>query len=224
MSTHRFENDGFAVTPPLLSAAACTDIESAVTNIQDKGIGMRHLLDFSWCKELARIIREHPLMGELLPAGSVAVQCTYFEKSKEQNWLVQIHQDLSIPVQEKVSHAELTGWSEKEGSVFVQPPDNILQQMVAVRLHIDDCGPEDGPLKVVPGSHKTGRLSNAMALNERDSKGEQVCPVAKGGALLMRPLLLHASSKATGQSKRRVLHFVYGPRTLPYGLKWQYAV
>ncbi len=224
MSTHRFENDGFAVTPPLLSAAACMDIESAVTDIQDKGIGMRHLLDYSWCKELARKIREHPLVEELLLAGSVAVQCTYFEKSKEQNWLVPIHQDLSIPVQEKVSHAELTGWSEKEGSVFVQPPDSILQQMVAVRLHIDDCGPEDGPLKVVPGSHKAGRLSNEMALNERDSKGEQVCPVAKGAALLMRPLLLHASSKATGQSKRRVLHFVYGPPTLPYGLRWQYAV
>ena len=38
--------------------------------------------------------------------------------------------------------------------------------------------------------------------------------------MLMRPLLLHASSKATGASRRRVLHFVFGPPALPHGLAW----
>ena len=30
----------------------------------------------------------------------------------------------------------------------------------------------------------------------------------------------HASSKAGGASRRRVLHFVFGPRELPAGLAW----
>jgi hypothetical protein len=40
----------------------------------------------------------------------------------------------------------------------------------------------------------------------------------------MRPLLLHASSKATSPVPRRVLHFVFGPPTLPLGLEWRWAV
>jgi hypothetical protein len=41
--------------------------------------------------------------------------------------------------------------------------------------------------------------------------------------MLMRPLLLHASSRASGASRRRVLHFVFGPRELPFGLAWALA-
>jgi hypothetical protein len=220
MTVQGFEHDGFIVTAPLLTDTACADIESALTQIQNKGVGLRNLLEFAWCKELAQFLREHSAVNTLLPSDAVAVQCTYFEKSREQNWLVPVHQDLSIPVAEKVEHPALPVWSEKEGSVFVQAPDEILQSLVAARLHIDECGPEDGPLKVVPGSHRAGRLDNQQALKTRDELGETICTVAKGGALLMKPLLLHASSKSSGRSRRRVLHFVFGPRTLPYGLRW----
>ena len=41
--------------------------------------------------------------------------------------------------------------------------------------------------------------------------------------MLMRLLLLHASSKATGASRRRVLHFLFGPPRLPLGLAWAHA-
>jgi hypothetical protein len=40
------------------------------------------------------------------------------------------------------------------------------------------------------------------------------CIVPKGGVLVMRPLLVHASGKATGAGHRRVLHFLYGPAVL----------
>ncbi|MFC5472798.1 phytanoyl-CoA dioxygenase family protein [Paraherbaspirillum soli] len=224
MSMGLFEEKGFIVIGPLLGAAECLELDSAMPQLQAGSAGARHLLDFSWCTKLAKLIKAHPEIGPLLPSDPVAIQCIFFEKSKDQNWLVPLHQDLSIPVKERVPHAELIGWSEKEGSLFVQPPDSVLQELVAVRLHMDDCGPDDGPLRMVPGSHKKGRLSGAQALAERDRLGEMVCPVARGGALLMKPLLLHASSKASGQSKRRILHFVFGPRSLPCGLQWQYAV
>ena len=66
-------------------------------------------------------------------ADAVAVQCTYFEKSADRNWLVPIHQDLAIPVARRVEHPALRGWSHKEGSLFVQPPADVLAQLVAVR-------------------------------------------------------------------------------------------
>jgi hypothetical protein len=224
MHTHHFNNDGFAVVSQVLTSSACEAISLSLVEISNKGVGLRDLLDMPWCKMLAREVRHHPAISPLLPNDPVAVQCTYFEKSQNQNWLVPIHQDLSIPVRERVENPALTGWSEKQSSLFVQPPDIVLQEIVAVRLHVDECGNDDGALRIVPGSHKLGRLSNDDALEVRGNLGEVVCAVPKGGALLMRPLALHASSKATGDSRRRVLHFVFGPSRLPLGLSWQHAV
>jgi ectoine hydroxylase-related dioxygenase (phytanoyl-CoA dioxygenase family) len=166
---------------------------------------------------------ESVFCSQLVPAELVAVQCTYFEKSAARNWLVPWHQDLSIPVAERVDDPALRGWTEKEGSLFVQVPAEILEQMVAVRVHLEACTVHDGPLRVVSGSHRRGRLTPEAAVEIRAQGEEVVCPTERGDALVLRPLLLHASAKATGTSRRRVLHFLFGPRTLPHGLRWSHA-
>lgn len=182
------------------------------------------MLDFDWCASLAREMRAAPWLRPHLPSDAVAVQCTSFVKSADHNWLVSIHQDLSIPVAERVESSACSGWSEKEGEVFVQPPVGVLETVLAVRLHLDDCDESNGALRVVPGSHKLGRVSSAEALQLRERLGEQTVRVPKGRAMLMRPLLLHASSKVVADTPRRVLHFVFGPRSLPEGLRWRAAV
>jgi hypothetical protein len=75
----------------------------------------------------------------------------------------------------------------------------------------------------VPGSHLHGRLSTDQANALREQIGATICTANRGDALLMRPLLLHASSKADSQSPRRVLHFLFGPRQPPFGLQWHEA-
>ncbi len=102
----------------------------------------------------------------------------------------------------------------------MQPPVAVLPQLLAVRLHLDDCGPDDGPLRVIPGSHQSGLIDPARAVQMRQQSQEVACCVARGGVLLMRPLLLHASSRSSGNSQRRVLHFVFAPPDLPYDLRW----
>jgi ectoine hydroxylase-related dioxygenase (phytanoyl-CoA dioxygenase family) len=154
----------------------------------------------------------------------VAVQCTLFDKSPEKNWLVTPHQDLSIPVRDRVDDPECSGWSEKEGQLYVQPPISVLERLVAVRVHIDDCPVESRALRVVPHSHLEGRLNRERAEELRSQNGETVVPVARGGALVMRPLMLHASSKVTSLAPRRVLHFVFGPPQLPLGLEWRWGI
>ena len=149
----------------------------------------------------------------------MAGQCTLFDKSPEKNWLVALHQDLSIPVKFLVDSPDCSGWSEKEGRVYVQPPISVLEQLVAVRIHLDECPVESGALRVVPGSHLEGPLSRERAEALRSLHDETVVPVARGGALILRPLLLHASSKTTSGTPRRVLHFVFGPPKLPLGLE-----
>jgi len=217
-----FSTQGFAVLAGVFDDVQCEAIAAKATGVA--GIGTRCLLPHPWCQAVAEQLKSHPLLAAFLPAGFVAAQCTYFEKSRARNWLVAAHQDLSIPVASRVSNAALRGWSEKEGSLFVQAPVELLQQLVAVRLHIDNCSINDGPLRVVPGSHLRGRLEPEAAIAARQTEGELICPGPRGSVLVMRPLLVHASSKATGNSARRVLHFLFGPRELPYGLRWQHAV
>ncbi|QTN26695.1 phytanoyl-CoA dioxygenase family protein [Rhodoferax sp. AJA081-3] len=215
---------GFAVLAPVLSDAECDTLAEQAARGASASGGTRKLMQHAWCRALAAKLRQHPLLSPLLTPDMVAVQCTYFEKSATRNWLVPLHQDLSIPVAHRVDHPSLGPWSEKEGALFVQPPSTLLQQLIAVRVHIDTCTANDGALRVLAGSHRLGMLDTEAAAAARQTHTEQVCTVARGGVLIMRPLLLHASSKSTGSSQRRVLHFLFGPAALPLGLAWQDAV
>ncbi|GAA6142859.1 phytanoyl-CoA dioxygenase family protein [Hydrogenophaga sp. 5NK40-0174] len=221
-----FAAQGFKLVESVLPVQACEDMLPLLPAQGQEGArpGCRDLLMEPWCAALSRSLRAHSAVSPTLAASSVAVQCTYFEKSANQNWLVPVHQDLSIPVAERVEHPALSGWSVKGGQYFVQAPVSVLNQLVAIRLHLDDCGEMDGPLRVVPGSHARGVLSPNEAIVVRRSVGHVVCTVPKGGVLVMKPLLLHASSKSTGKGLRRVLHFLFGPPDLPCGLRWAVAV
>lgn len=220
---------GFATVHPVLTASECDALAAGLA----KGLaisasasgGTRRLLQQDWCRALAGRLHQHPALAPLLAPTRVAVQCTYFEKSVDRNWLVPVHQDLSIPVAHRVAdHPDLGPWSEKEGTLFVQPPVAVLERLIAVRVHLDACTAADGPLRVIPGSHHLGRLGAEAVAALRQTRPEEVCTVPRGGAMLMRPLLIHASSKSTGTSRRRVLHFLFGPASLPLGLVWQDAV
>jgi hypothetical protein len=171
-------------------------------------------------------------LRSILPADAIAVQCNYFEKTDLNNWAVAMHQDTIIPVAARVAHPALKGWSIKHGQHFVQAPESVLEQMLALRLHLDDCSADNGALRIITGSHRHGILSTARiaALNEDQSR-TITCTARMGDVWAMRPLALHASSRvgahfATNEmdesqhNKRRVLHFVFAPPNLPYGLAW----
>jgi hypothetical protein len=223
-SVPTLHEDGYAVASAVLDKEQTASIQREMEGVTVAGAGTRNLLELSWCRELVERIRTHPKIRPSLPSSPVAVQCTFFDKTEDRNWLVAIHQDLSISVKERIENPDLRLWSLKEGAPFVQGPVDLLEQLLAVRVHIDDCGPENGPLRVVPRSHRHGRLDESAARRLRDTKGEMTCAVTCGDALLLRPLILHASSKAKSPHRRRVLHFLFGPEVIGYGLKWAHAV
>jgi ectoine hydroxylase-related dioxygenase (phytanoyl-CoA dioxygenase family) len=207
---------GFARVESLVSATDCESIAGLVTPSAAASGGRRDLLNHAWCQSLSERVRAHPDIAAILPTGTRAILCTYFEKSTERNWLVPLHRDIHIPVARKVAHSSLRGWSSKDGMLFVQPPREILDALLAVRVHLDACGTDDGAIEVVPGSHRDERIDANSA-----GRARATLEAGKGDALLMRPLVLHASRKATGNSLRRVLHFVFGPERLPHGLEWR---
>ena len=148
------------------------------------------------------------------------VRALFFDKTPKANWNVSWHQDLSIPVADRIEAPGFSGWSRKEGVWHVQPPAEILERMITVRLHLDDCGPEHGPLRVIPGSHRNGRLNSEAVAEWRAKTPTEDIVCRAGDALLMRPLLLHASSKAIFPSRRRILHIEYAAESLPGELTW----
>jgi ectoine hydroxylase-related dioxygenase (phytanoyl-CoA dioxygenase family) len=123
----------------------------------------------------------------------------------------------SFDVLDHLIHGERTHWIPR---VDRQPPVAVIEATVAVRLHLDDTPADNGALRVLPGSHRAGRLSEVEVSRLRREIEEVVCPVPAGGAMLLRPLLLHASSSASHPDRRRVLHFEYSGAELPAGLEW----
>ena len=218
------DENGYAIALAVMDPTQLASTEEALASVPLAGAGTRNLLEFPWCRTLVDLLRQCTQVAAALPRKPVAVQCTLFDKSEEKNWLVALHQDLNIPVRERIDHPRLGIWSKKEGQQFVQAPAELLEQLLAVRVHIDECGLTNGPLRVVPGSHRHGRMSETEAQQLRDVVGEVTCEIGVGGALLFRPLLLHASSKAVAPRRRRVLHFLFGPEAIGYGLRWQHAV
>ena len=142
----------------------------------------------------------------------------YFDKPEKSNWFVAYHQDLTISVDKKVEIENFENWTTKQNQFAVQPPKEILEQNFTIRIHIDKTTKENGALKVLNKSHRKGieRTENIKIENER----ETICEVEKGGIMIMKPLLFHASNKTTNNERRRVIHIEFSNQKLPNELEW----
>jgi ectoine hydroxylase-related dioxygenase (phytanoyl-CoA dioxygenase family) len=207
-----FEEAGFEIIPSVLTAEACDKI---IRLVGEPGNSRQpHLA----APEILPILRASSL-AEFFEKPWQIIRSLYFDKTPDANWSVPCHQDLTICIRERRDVLGFTSWSIKEGIHHVTPPIEILEEILTIRIHLDDCGAENGPLRVVPKSHRYGKLSDERVQKLRANE-EVTCIVPKGGALLMRPLLLHASSRATSPNHSRVLHIEVTRSKLPHGLDW----
>jgi hypothetical protein len=213
---------GYVLLPALLPTGPLDEIVQALEPWLQSAVGSRNLLRQPQCRRMAAQLKTRLVEAGLLDDASTAVQCTLFDKTSDRNWLVALHQDTSIPASVSPPDAAMP-IAIKEGDAYVQPPVAVLASLLAVRVHLDDCDIDAGPLRVVPGSHHGGRLGDSEAQALRDARGEVTCIAVRGDALAMRPLLLHASSRARIPARRRVLHFLFGPQRLPHGLVWNHT-
>lgn len=228
-SLDNLETQGFAVIPQVVDEKAVADLLAAITDVQPGVSSTRHNSIYAIrnlmeavpsVRKISEDERITTLVSKIMGKPCFAVRAIYFDKNPDANWYVPWHQDLSIAVRER-KHVEGYGpWSLKAGVPHVQPPVTVLERMVAVRLHLDDCELENGPLKVLPGSHSNGRLSPEQIQEARKQTPEVNCIAPRGGAVLMKPLILHASSEALKPGHRRVLHLEYASEALPGGLEW----
>jgi ectoine hydroxylase-related dioxygenase (phytanoyl-CoA dioxygenase family) len=212
--------DGFEIVPSLLGEAEVKALRTALTSLK-VAPGHRNLMRrVPDVAALAASPKMLVLIEELFGAKPIPVRSIFFDKPPEANWLVPWHQDLSIAVKQRIDLRGYGPWSMKDGVPHVQPPTETLEAMVTIRLHLDDCDESNGSLRVIPGSHRLGRLDAASISELRSRQKEVTCSVRSGDGLLMRPLLLHASSEASAPVHRRVIHLEYAACPLPNGLEW----
>ena len=155
----------------------------------------------------------------LVGDGAILVRSLFFDKIVEANWKVVWHQDRTIAVRRRIEADGFGPWTIKAGIPHVQPPHSVLEKMIALRIHLDDTGELNGALKVIPGSHRMGRLSPTR-IQELKERPAVTCVASRGSILVMRPLLWHSSSACIAPTHRRVIHLEFTGSGLPGGLNW----
>jgi ectoine hydroxylase-related dioxygenase (phytanoyl-CoA dioxygenase family) len=172
--------------------------------------GARHLMQIDEVRRIAADARLIGIASGVVGGTAQAYRTTLFDKSAEANWLVAWHQDTTLPMVARREVAGFTGWSQKQGVWYAQAPAAVLERVVALRIHIDDSTEFNGPLRVIPGTHRDGVLTEEQVSARATKSPSVVCLADSGGVVAVRPLIIHASSKARAAGSRRVLHIEYG--------------
>lgn len=223
------DRDGFCVADGMIDTpslrALREEFDRVLGSDRQRRAGARSPLFVSDCfASLAGSAGVRSIVEPLLGRGAFAVRSLLFDKRADANWNVAWHRDTTIAVKERIETPGYGPWSVKDGAHHVRPRVRVLANMVTLRIHLDDCDETNGALRVVPGSH---RLSASVADGLDDpldmdwcQRASVVCPASAGSVLVMRPLLLHASRKATAVGRRRVLHLEFAADALDGELRW----
>lgn len=213
---------GYAVIPEVLRQRKSDELlqELKCASLPRSKAGVRHVMRIPAVAEIARGTALLRIAQEILGEGAFPFRATLFDKSATANWLVVWHQDTALPLKER---REMTGWgpwSVKDRVQYAHAPASALQQVVTLRVHLDDSTAENGPLRVLPGTHTLGVLTDEEIHHLSLRVAEAECLLPRGGVLAMRPLIVHGSSKAQNEMRRRVLHIEYStPDALSDGLE-----
>jgi ectoine hydroxylase-related dioxygenase (phytanoyl-CoA dioxygenase family) len=207
----RILSDGFAIVPNALPEREVADLLAMIeqSELPRSRAGMRHAMRNESAAGAARDPRLLSMAQDVLGSTAIPFRATLFDKSPTSNWLVVWHQDTALPLRERREVTNWGPWSIKDGVNYAHAPARALEQVLALRLHLDDSAAENGPLRVLPGTHALGVLSDD-ALHKLSTTIQAIdCIVPRGGILAMRPLVVHASSKSQSSAPRRVLHIEY---------------
>ena len=223
-----FKKNGFAVLDRMYSNIEIAQIIACIedaSNEHELAESSKHLFairqvihKIPTLKSLVFTENLQTLLASLFNESCFLTKAIYFDKPSESNWFVAYHQDLSISVDRKEEVSDYQNWTFKKGQYGVQPPLDILEDIVTIRIHLDTTERENGALKVIPKSHSKGIYRPETI--DWTIETEHICEVKKGGIMLMKPLTLHASNRTTNGKQRRVLHLEFSSKQLAEPLQW----
>lgn len=218
-----FRDTGFELFDNILSKKECDNLIAILNQHKLKPLtgGIRRIEQL--VPEVAKLAHSKLLItiaSRYLTGKPALVRAIYFDKSPENNWLVTWHQDRTVAVSEQFEADGWRLWTRKADIWHVQPPVDVLENMVTIRISLDASDKNNGCLKFLAGSHKMGIIKSTDMLEFTKHKAAIYCETSVGSALVMRPHIVHGSEKAISQKPRRVLHFEYAGYTLPNDIEW----
>lgn len=221
----QLNRDGFTILEDVFDQDSIGQMIAAIQTADTDNAAFRKTKDLF---AIRQVLREIPalvplvfipkFLNCLLQEDHFIVKSIYFDKPGTSNWFVAYHQDLTITVDRKENIPGFGPWTVKQEQFAVQPPVNILENIITMRIHLDDTDENNGALKVIPGSHLK-KIYRAETIDWSVEK-ETTCCVPKGGVMVMKPLLLHASGRTVNGQNRRVLHIEFCNKELPPPLTW----
>ena len=202
---------GFFIDEAVFSGSECEELLAnlPLAYFHRGRAGSRHLMSHPEVRRVASDPRMLRIARFSLGADALPYRATLFDKSGAANWSVVWHQDTALPLQSQFDLRGWGPWSQKAGIIYAHAPSWALSRIVALRLHLDASTPENGPLRILRGTHAFGVMSDADVFAMARSRPHVDCIVGRGGVMAMYPLLVHSSSKARSNSPRRVLHIEY---------------
>ena len=205
------EENGFAILPRLFSEEYLDRLLQEMNELAPRRsrAGVRHALGLPPVAALAREPQMMKLVQGILGPKAFPFRATLFDKSPAANWLVVWHQDTALPLRDRIETPGWGPWSMKDGIHYAHAPASALSQVAALRVSFDDSTAENGPLRILPGTHTLGVLTDDKVGEVASQRVPVACIVPKGGLLVMKPLLIHASSRSHSGTPRRVLHIEY---------------
>ncbi len=212
------ERDGYGIASGLVPEREIARCLSKLPEIPRAGL--RNAVRVPSLRGLAEVPAVQKLVNDLLGPSPRLDRAILFDKSPDANWSVPWHQDVTIAVRARIDTPGFGPWSVKDELPHVTPPAAILASIATIRIHLDDCPAENGPLQVIPRSHLRGLLTDEEIDRSRADGPIVTLEARAGDAVLFKPLTLHASAKATAPTHRRVLHLEYAGVDLPNGLQW----
>jgi hypothetical protein len=205
------KDSGYSITPGVITPEECDGLLRELSSRAGRA-GTRHLMSNPAVARMGSDERMLWIAKRFVGATAVPFRATLFEKTGQSNWLIAWHQDRGLTLLQKFDASDWGPWTVKNDVLHALAPAWALERVIALRLHLDDSTAENGPLRVIPDSHREGVLQDAEVLERASPEPELVCTVAKGGVIAMQPLLIHASSKCVQDLPRRVLHIEYADR------------
>jgi ectoine hydroxylase-related dioxygenase (phytanoyl-CoA dioxygenase family) len=211
MWKENIERHGFAILLDILSSEEIDELgkQLAGPGVRRNRAGIRHALGLAPVAAIARGQKLMEIAKDVLGHEALPIRATLFDKSPLSNWLVVWHQDTALPLRERREKTGWGPWSVKDGVNYAHAPAPALENVLALRVHLDDSTASNGPLRVLPDTHKLGVLTDDQIHGLAELAAPVSCVVPRCGVLAMRPLLIHASSKSTSEAPRRVLHIEY---------------
>ena len=218
-----YETNGYYLVESALDKDLVASLITELSEFEGRinNFGVRGLA--SKVPAVKRLANASPLLTiarDILGEEARPVRSVFFDKVPDANWNVAWHQDTSIALKARHEVDGFGPWSEKQGTVHAEPPEEYLANILTLRVHLDEANRESGVLRIVPGTHCHGRIKS-KELVETVARSEVVeCNAAPGDVLLMSPLLFHSSRKATRPTHRRIIHIEYSAMALPEPLEW----